>query len=243
MVGWSFDVLQGRLTEDVPPWDFEDECVTAMATAGRVLDMGTGGGERLIALCARLEPDAQRRSTIVATEGWEPNLGVADAALAPFGIDVVRYDAEDPMDRVPFADASFDLVMNRHEAYEVAEVERVLAPGGVFLTQQVDGRDTHELYDWFGGSSSYPDVVLERHRADAEAAGLVVDSAQEWSGQTRFADATTLVEYLGLAPFIVLDFDVDKQAETLARLDSQRPIVVTQRRFRLGVSKRSRTPT
>lgn len=50
MVGWDFSRLDGRATATGPPWDFEDVCRAAMAGVGSVLDMGTGGGERLIAL-------------------------------------------------------------------------------------------------------------------------------------------------------------------------------------------------
>ena len=42
---------------------------------------------------------------------------------------------------MPFADGRFEVVLNRHEAYDAAEVRRVLSHGDRFLTQQVDGRD------------------------------------------------------------------------------------------------------
>lgn len=138
---------------------------------------------------------------------------------------------------IPFADAAFDLIMNRHESYHAAEVTRVLAPGGLFLTQQVDGRDAQELRDWFGGEVSYPDVILEKHRVAAAAVGLLAESTDEWSGQMRFADAAALVEYLAMVPWTVPAFRVDEQSETLTRLDARRPIVVTQGRFRMTARK------
>lgn len=46
---------------------------------------------------------------------------------------------------LPFRDASFDVVLDRHEAYDPSDVARVLASGGVFLTQQVHGRSYAEL--------------------------------------------------------------------------------------------------
>lgn len=52
MRGWDFSVLEGALVCGEPDWDFEAECrgaLVALADAGggTVLDMGTGGGERL----------------------------------------------------------------------------------------------------------------------------------------------------------------------------------------------------
>ncbi len=140
-VGWDFSALDGRMTEDEPPWDFAQECRTALAGATSALDMGTGGGERLLALGAALPADT------VATEGWPPNLAVARNALAPYGIEVVPYDAEtdDPARRrMPFPTGRFDVVMNRHEAMLADETARVLSPGGVLLTQQVGTPDTAE---------------------------------------------------------------------------------------------------
>lgn len=110
-------------------------------------------------------------------------------------------------------------------------------PGGLFLTQQVDGRNAHELRDWFGGRMSHPDVTMNRHRADAEAAGLEVVMAAEWEGPMRLNDAETLVEYLGMVPWEVPDFRVEEHADMLTHLDARRPIVVTQRRFWIAARK------
>jgi SAM-dependent methyltransferase len=93
--------------------------------------MDTGGGERLAAIVG---PHGVRG---VATEEWAPNVPVARARLAPLGIDIVRGASS----ALPFSDACFDLVLNRHGALNAVEVDRVLRPGGWFVTQQVrDGR-------------------------------------------------------------------------------------------------------
>jgi len=84
-------------------------------------------------------------------------------------------------------------VLDRHEAYVAAEVARVLAPGGTFWTQQVDGRDLAETVALFDGTLQYPDVTLTRFRTHAERAGLLVDDAREWVGAMVFAGVATLV--------------------------------------------------
>jgi SAM-dependent methyltransferase len=101
--GWTFSHLAGRLTEDQPPWDYAAVCRTALHGAEHVLDMGTGGGEFLRTLADALPSDT------VATEGWDPNVPVATARLAPLRIPVVRYDAEaDPPMPMPFPANRFD---------------------------------------------------------------------------------------------------------------------------------------
>ncbi|WP_258063795.1 MULTISPECIES: class I SAM-dependent methyltransferase [unclassified Pseudoclavibacter] len=232
MVGWDFSALDGRMTADEPHWDFTAECRAAMATATRIADLGTGGGERLIELIGDLGAAAESLA-IAATEGWEPNVEIARRNLAPFGVDVHRYDSE-AGDSLPFEDASLDLVVCRHESFDAGEVARVLAPGGRFLTQQVDGREAHELREWFGGDPLHDDVTLANASSEVAAAGLRIELADEWTGRMTFADARALVEYMALVPWDVPGFEVDANISTLRRLDAARPIVVTQRRFRLA---------
>lgn len=77
MTGWDFSALKGRLIADDPWWDFEADCLDAMRYARAIADLGTGGGERLIRLVDALPDDREGTRTVVATEGWEPNLAVA----------------------------------------------------------------------------------------------------------------------------------------------------------------------
>lgn len=134
MTGWDFSPLSGRLVADDPPWDFDQICLDAMADSHRCLDMGTGGGERLSELIDRLDearPPGEPSPTIAAAEGWEPNVPLAASMLEDYGVEVSRYDS-DHHPEMPWGDDEFDLVMNRHESYDLAEVARVLSPGGLF---------------------------------------------------------------------------------------------------------------
>lgn len=231
MVGWDFSALDGQLSADEPWWDFEEDCRSAMVRAGRIADLGTGGGERLLAL---LNPDMDK--SIVATEGWEPNVAVARQALAPRGIAIVRYDSERDM-RMPFADGSLDLVMSRHESIDVKEIARVLGPGGRLLTQQVAGNDAEEIHDWFDEPFEYPHVTSRRFVEDIEAAGLCIDEVDDWTGMMKFESVRTLVTYLALTPWDAPNFSVSEHEAQLVALDAARPIAVTQRRFRVYATK------
>lgn len=233
MVGWDFSVLDGRMTADDPWWDFEADCLRQMAGARRVLDMGTGGGERLLALLNRLNRDDL---AVEATEGWEPNLAVAREALEPRGVQVSRYDAE-ACERMPFSDGTFGLIMSRHEAIDAQEVARVLAPGGQLLTQQVDGHDAEEIHAWFDEPFVYPDVSLENYSSTLEKAGLKIDIADEWAGVMKFVDTEALVMYLALVPWDAPGFKVGDYTDQLLALQAQRPICVTQRRSRISAVK------
>lgn len=237
MIGWGFSRLEGRLTADEPWWDFEGDCASSVRAARTgVLDLGTGGGERLAGLVEASLPPSPDAPTVAATEGWEPNLGVARDRLSPLGVTVVVHDSE-AGDPLPFADATHDLVMARHESFDANEVARVLTRGGRLLTQQVDGSDAPELHDWFGGEFLYPEVTAAAYVRSVEAAGLRVVDVDQWEGTMRFLDVAALVTYLGLVPWDVPDFTVSAHADRLTKLQAAGPISITQRRFRVYAVK------
>ncbi len=63
---------------------------------------------------------------------------------------------------VPFRDACFDLVINRHEAFEAEEVARVLAAGGRFLTQQASSAQDqfHALLGFCPSPAARPSISI-----------------------------------------------------------------------------------
>lgn len=215
--GWDFSFLAGRVSESAPPWDFEELCRDAMRGARSALDLGTGGGERLLALLADL-PTAVRPDDLAATEGWPPNLPVATETLAPHGIDVLDHDA-DAGRALPFPDGRLELIMDRHESYRADDVLRVLAPGGVFLTQQVGGDDFAEIHDALGHPHPYPEHTLERHRTGLAAAGFEIIRAEQWYGPSVFDTVTTLLEYFSQVPWdLPDDFTVAEHRDILLDL-------------------------
>lgn len=224
--GWDFSYLRERYHEERPPWSYEDMVRALLPAADSVLDMGTGGGEKLLEFAAALP----RRT--VATEGYAPNVAVARASLEPHGIQVVEYDSEADR-RMPFDDNSFALVINRHEAYDAVEVARILRPGGHFLTQQVDGREEGDFLAPFGLVSQYLHVNLHDFRQDLESAGLTIESAGDWVGQSVFGDVGALVYFLHAAPWSAPpDFSVERYGDVLLRLNRERQsLTFTIRRF------------
>jgi hypothetical protein len=56
--------------------------------------------------------------------------------------------------RLGFSGACFDLVLNRHASVYAAKIVGVLRPSGVFITQQVGGRNTQSIFTVFGWESN-----------------------------------------------------------------------------------------
>ena len=141
----TVDDAEGRRILEIDPassfgtgsHDTTQLCMAALETlvqpGDTLLDMGTGGGEFLLTL-------GHPYALTSVTEGWAPNLALCKKRLEPLGVTVREYDSEkgQPM---PFADDSFDLIINRHESYDLSEVRRVLKKNGFFVTQQVGGEN------------------------------------------------------------------------------------------------------
>jgi SAM-dependent methyltransferase len=192
--GWMLDVKVRRLGEG-PPWDYLARARELASTARAVLDLGTGGGERFAEVIGGLDCRS------VATEEWVVNAPVAAARLRPLGAGVVRCRSL----ALPFAGATFDLVLDRHEELEPAEVARVLAPGGRVLTQQV-WNDMNELSRYFPRRSDFGDHFNGYQRGFSEAGLRVLDArTQAWSD--AYESLGEVVYYLCLAPWDVPDFD------------------------------------
>ena len=246
VAGWDFSWLGERVATTPLPWDFEELVLRHARGAPDLLDMGTGGGERLAAM-------SYRPPRTVATEAWPPNVDVAGARLRPLGVTVVRVEgAPDNVGqrsgeaggRLPFPGASFALVSNRHESFVATEVARVLGPNGTFVTQQV-GANRDDFYDALEldrpprGVREW-DVRLAVEQV--EAAGVRVTDSADAVEVTSFTDVGALAWYLKAIPWTVPSFSIAAHRDRLAALqrqiEAEGPICVTQRRFWLEARKR-----
>lgn len=246
--GWNLARFRARMHSTHPSWSYWDLVTEPAATASTMLDLGTGGGEQLAGFCERL---AAPPPLTVATESWPPNVPVAAQRLAPLGIAVVHVEGapdndeqapDESQGRLPFRDGTFALVIDRHEAFNAREVARVLAPDGVFITQQVgsDYRDLHDLLDepWTPAASVDRALIARQVRA----AGLTVEGGDEAEVVLTFADVAVLGWYLRQVPWAVPTVDVERDPGRLRaaheRILTDGPVRVRQQQFWLRAVKR-----
>jgi len=229
--GWDFSYLKGRWKEERPSWDYVRKAQALAKKAAAILDVGTGGGEIL----ALLWPFPAHT---VATEGWLPSVPIARKRLEPLGAKVV---AADESGKLPFADEEFDLVLNRHSAYNDREVFRVLRTGGHFLTEQVGGDNLEDLLREFSVELQFKDWTLGVAKQRLEEVGFKITQAREWSGRVEFNDVGALVYFLKAIPWIVKDFSVDNYLPVLKKLQSRinmgESLVFTTARFMILAEK------
>jgi SAM-dependent methyltransferase len=210
--GWEFSWLDGRATEERPPWRYARSMAERLARARASLDVQTGGGE-VLGQAPVVPPVA------VATESHPPNVAAATARLHPKGVVVVADPDEPPL---PFADAAFDLVTSRHPATVWwTEIARVLAPGGTYLAQHVGPASAFELIEFFLGPQP-PEARLARHPeqevAAARAAGLEVLDLRTARLRMEIFDVGAVVYLLRKVIWWVPGFTVEGHGDRLRAL-------------------------
>ena len=205
--GWDFSFLTNRMVSQPVSWDYRQRVLDRLNTATALLDMGAGGGEFLASL-------APLPHTTYATETYRPNVPIARKRLAPLGVQVIELASDD---RLPFDDARFDLVINRHESYSTSEVLRILRPGGVFLTQQVGGANNQRLNELLQDSVtlSHAHWNLTYALKWLRQAGFQILEQYEEFPEARFTDIGAVVYYLKAIPWQIPDFTVDQYRDRL----------------------------
>jgi Methyltransferase domain len=239
VTGWDFSWLDGRASEERPPWGYARMMADRLTRSRASLDLQTGGGE-VLAEAGAYPPVA------VATEAWAPNVAVATARLHPLGVAVVSHDGTSAL---PFGDESFDLLTSRHPiGTDWGEVSRLLTPGGTYLSQAVGPASMVELSEAFLGP--LPDAGSWRRSEDASdaarASGLNVVDLRTATLRAEFYDVGAIVYILRKCVWWVPDFSVERYIDTLRALHDQirryGPFVAHSSRFLIEARKPSSDP-
>ena len=233
---WGAGFPTGRYRADKPDWSYEATARAILAEAESALDMGTGEGGVLASLAPLPE-------LTVAYEGWWPTVPAAQATLGPLGVHlVVALGSADNVPRsdqrgrpeLPFQAGTFDVVLNRHEAFDPVEVRRIIKPRGRFLTEQVgsdEGASLRRLLDLPDDERVWTaDVAV----GQLEAAGWLIEEAHEDRATMSFSDIAALISYVRTAPWAFEDLDWASAKPALQQLHAQsqsKPIAAVSHRF------------
>lgn len=209
--GWDFSHIRGRYEEEQDlPWNYESIVRHYLNKDTEFLDYDTGGGEFLLSL----KHPYTRTS---ATEGYLPNVELCRETLLPLGIHFKECsNASD----IPFDDASFDLIINRHGDFDAPELYRLLRNNGIFVTEQVGGENDRDLVEMVlpGTKKPYPHLNLKEQRKAFEKAGFQIVQAKEAFRPIIFYDVGAFVWFARIIEWEFPGFSVDRCFENLLKL-------------------------
>ncbi len=211
--GWDFSHISSRIVSTPLTWSYDSIVIPFIRKAETLLDMGTGGGEKLISF----QPLPKKT---FATEGYEPNIPIAKKTLEPLGVQVVKIEKDEKLD---FPDNFFDLIINRHESYSPMEIKRVLKPKGYFITQQVGSENDLDLNFFLEGKINNDTLGFSHWNLDfvvkqLSDIGLLIRYKRESFPTQRCFDIGAIVYYLKAIPWQIPDFTVEKYYSKLFEL-------------------------
>lgn len=232
--GWDFGYLNGRWKSEQLSWDYTQIMNKYKKNTDMLLDMGTGGGELILSL-------GHPYHLISVTEGWQPNFRLCKERLEPLGI-TVKYVAED--EKLEYPKEHFDFVINRHESFDVAEVYRVLKPGGYFITQQVGSQNDRDLVRKLLGDipHPFPNHDLKHNVELLKKSGFDILEQMEEFPEMKLYDLGAVVYFAKQIVWEFPDFSVESnflQLKALGEeLDQNGYLTNKEHRFLIASQKR-----
>lgn len=213
VLGWDFSYMENRWCLEELPWSYENLVHKYLKESMSLLDMGTGGGERLLTFGHPYE-----RTSV--TEGWLPNYELLQKVLKPLGIKIVYVDETDRLD---FPEASFDIVLNNHESYDPKEVSRVLKSGGLFITQQVGEKNGYVLAEKMNmvENRDHAKWSLKIAGEELERENFSLLLGREFFPYQKFYDMEGLIYYMKRIPWEYPGFSVSAHFEALLKLQNE----------------------
>jgi len=208
--GWDFSYLDGRWQDETLLWDYEEIVFKYLKNTDKLLDMGTGGGEFLLSL-------EHPYNLTCATEAYLPNVELCKEKLLPLGIDI-KQNMDDT--KVPFDDNEFDVIINRHESFDPKEVQRLLKKNGIFITQQVGGKNGRNLSEKLidGFKPLYPNHNLSENIKKLKENGFEIIDKNESFNKLKFFDIGAVVYFAKIIEWEFPGFSVESCFENLCKL-------------------------
>lgn len=211
--GWDFSYINERIVEEPLPWNYQKIVKEYLKPSHKLLDIGTGGGEFLLSL----RHPYQNTS---ATEAYQPNFILCKETLSPLGIDV-RKVFDDNF--IPFEDNYFDIIIDRHESFSISEVNRMLKPEGIFITQQVGGQNNKTLSTFLLGDFNEiidPQYSLDKNIDLFRDNGFSILRAEEYFPKLKFLDIGAFVYFAKVIEWEFPGFSVEKYFDKLCELQT-----------------------
>jgi ubiquinone/menaquinone biosynthesis C-methylase UbiE len=157
LIGWDFSNL--KVDSFGKKWDFYEEVVKRSKKTDVLLDIGTGGGEKVLRIASSV-------FFLIGIDKSPEMIKTANKNLAKTYLNNVRFFQMDAK-KIIFPDRFFNITSCRQAMFFPEELSRVLCDNGVFITQQVSEADKINIKDVFGSKRWHSQkAVCQRTKAN-----------------------------------------------------------------------------
>ena len=169
---WDFSDIKCSVIQE-SSWDFYKEIKKHAKPNSLILDLGTGGGEKVL----KKMPDV---GMIIGTDFSPAMIKTANKNKEKFPNKNVKFVTMDNLN-MKFPDNLFDIVSARHTIINAKQIHSCLTDGGVLVIQGVDKFDCWELKELFGRGQAYNDeiAISQKDYNDIKEAGFKNIEIQE----------------------------------------------------------------
>ncbi len=201
----GYDFSNVKVINEGVKWYFYKEVKKSCDKNSFVLDIGTGGGERVLKL-------ANYVHLLVGIDISENMIKTAINNTKIQGIDNVYFSVMDS-DKIKFPDGFFDIISCRLSYFNCREVARLLSKNGTFITQQAGKDDKNNIKKYFGrGFKSQ--IRDDRHKnllvKELKKAGFSQVKTLEYNAIEYYKTAKDLLFILKNTPLLP-DFGLNKE--------------------------------
>ncbi len=145
---WDFSMIK-YVEESLTDWNLYDLLRLYATPHSKVLDLGTGGGERVL----RYFPECKE---IIATDYSKEMINTANDNLKKSGRKNIVFKVMDNLN-MNTPNNYFDIVVARHTCIDAKQIYNTLKPGGKLLLRGVDMLDCWSLKLLFGRGQGFND--------------------------------------------------------------------------------------
>ena len=211
--GWDFS--QVRAVEEGSRIDYPKVVKSHLERNKTLLDIGTGGGERLEAFAPKVREaigiDIDRKMIKTTAE----NIGKSSL----HNVNLILCDSE----KMPIAGAHIDIVIDRHAPFNPKEVSRILKLGGTFITQQVSEGDKRNFKEVFQRGQSYGEksgTLKRRYLTELREASIRITEERTVNTTEYFESMDDVIFLLANTP-IIPDFNFKKEQDKLKKIEEK----------------------
>ena len=147
---WDFSKIKCQ-TEKLTNWDFYEKIKENTNEKSLCLDLGTGGGERLLKYYPKV-------GMVIGTDLAENMIKTAKENAKKYPKKRVKFTKMSNLE-MNFPKETFDLISARHTIINAKKIYDCLAPDGVVVIRGVDKKDCWELKELFGRGQAFNDEI------------------------------------------------------------------------------------